>query len=427
MGIPLPGMRIRFGAQGELQIAGPYVARYLAEGDPPGSLPRLDPDEDHWIATGDLFNEHAGGYLEIVDRIKDIYKNSRGQTIAPQRVEQRFASVPGIRRTFLAGDHRDHNVLLIVLNRDDQVLTTLTDDEVHEYLGQIVASVNEGLAPYERVVRFAVLDRDFDVARGELTEKGSLRRKTIAEHFDAVIETLYRSNHVDLTADGVRVRIPRWFFRDLAVLEDDVVVRGGGLHNKRSDVFLPVAREADGSVRVGDLLYRVPDAGVDLGLFARQPRLWVGNPSLVAFAPCKPGWELPLRDVSDQVRLPAVKVRVGVQTGKGERLLNDARLRDLHDLAVPALFGTEEDAVAAIEQLADVLATHRRTHRVGDSPAPRGARVSSRGGSSRACVSRAPARRTRGRLRQGVPGVRRVGAHVPERVEHRRDRAVAPG
>ena len=316
VGIPLPGMRIRFGAQGELQIAGPYVARYLDEGDPPGSLPRLDPDEDHWIATGDLFKEHAGGYLEIVDRIKDIYKNSRGQTIAPQRVEQRFASVPGIRRTFLAGDHRDYNVLLIVLNRDDPVLATRTDDEVHEYLGQIVASVNEGLAPYERVVRFAVLDRDFDLARGELTEKGSLRRKIIADHFDTVIETLYRSNHVDLTADGVRVRIPRWFFRDLAVLEDDIVVRGDGLHNKRSDVFLPVAREADGSVRVGDLVYRVADGSVDLGLFARQPRLWVGNPSLVAFSPCKPGWELPLRGVSDQVRLPTATVRVAVHDGR---------------------------------------------------------------------------------------------------------------
>ena len=134
-----------------------------------------------------------------------------------------------------------------------------------------MASVNVGLAPYERVVRFAVLDRDFDLARDELTEKGSLRRKVIAEHFDAVIETLYRSSHVDLSVSGVRVRIPRWFFRDLAVLEDDIVAQADGVHNKRSGAVLRIAREADGSVRVGDLLYRVLDGSVDLGAVRAAP------------------------------------------------------------------------------------------------------------------------------------------------------------
>ena len=356
VGLPLPGMRTRFGAQNELRIAGPYVARYLDEEGRPGSLPRLDPDEDHWIATGDLFTEHAGGYLEIVDRIKDIYKNSRGQTVAPQRVEQRFASVPGFRRTFLAGDHHDYNVLLIALSRDDPVLATRTDDDIHEYLAQIVASVNAGLAPYERVVRFAVIDRDFELARGELTEKGSLRRKVIADHFRAVIETLYRRTHVELPVDGLRVRIPQWFFRDLAVLEDDIVATGSGLHDMRSGVFLPVAREADGLVRLGDLLYRVPGSSVDLGLFARQPRLWIGNPSLVAFSPCKPGWDLPLQGLSDHVRPHAGPVEVAVQARAAERLEGDERHREIHGLSVSALFGTEEDAGSAIDRLSEVLA-----------------------------------------------------------------------
>jgi long-subunit acyl-CoA synthetase (AMP-forming) len=109
VGIPLPGIRTRLGAEGELEISGVYVAAPLDADGAPGSLPRPDPDEERWLATGDLFRESADGDLEIVDRIKDIYKNSRGQTIAPQRVEQKFAGVPGFRRVFLAGDHRDHN------------------------------------------------------------------------------------------------------------------------------------------------------------------------------------------------------------------------------------------------------------------------------------------------------------------------------
>lgn len=359
VGVPLPGVRVRFGEHGELQFSGAYAARYLDEAGPAGSLPVLDPDEDYWVPTGDLFRTHPNGYLEIVDRIKDIYKNSRGQTVAPQRVEQRFAAVPGIRRTFLAGDHRDYNTLLIVLDAGDPVVASRTPEQVHEYLGQIVASVNEGLAPNERVVRFAVLDRDFSPERGELTPKGSLRRRTIAEHFAGVIETLYRASHVDLTVGDLRVRIPRWFFRDLAVLEGDIVARDGGLVNTRTGARLRVGRAADGFVRVGDLLYGAGGEIVDLGLFARQPRLWLGNPALVAFAPCKPGWEAASGTLPDRVQLPRpgspVTPAAAPVAAPAGRVPGDDRLREAHDLLSAAAFAPEADALVAIGRLSDLL------------------------------------------------------------------------
>jgi long-subunit acyl-CoA synthetase (AMP-forming) len=355
VGLPLPGMRLRFTPQQELLITGPYVARYLDDDAAPGSLPALDPNEDSWLATGDVFRAGPGGHLEIVDRIKDIYKNSRGQTIAPQRIEQRFASVAGIRRTFVVGDHRDHNVLLIVHNREDPVLATRSDEEFQEYLGQIVRSVNVGLAPYERVVRFAVLDRDFDRERDELTPKGSLRRKVIVEHFAELIENLYRRNQVELTVDALRVRIPRWFHRDLALLEGDIVAGEQELRVEKTGAVLQIRREADETVRVGDLLYRLQDETVDLGLFARQPRLWVGNPSLVAFSPCKPGWDLPLRGVSDQVRLPSTAPPAIEPPAKAEPLIADDQLRNIHAMCVRALMGNTGDAIGAIENLAEVL------------------------------------------------------------------------
>ncbi|MCM2315766.1 MAG: GNAT family N-acetyltransferase [Thermoanaerobaculia bacterium] len=353
VGVPLPGLRARLSEAGELQISGPYVARYLDEHGAPASLPDCDPDAEHWVATGDLFAERPNGYLEIIDRIKDIYKNSRGQTVAPQRVEQRFEEVPGFRRVFLAGDHRDHNVLLVVPDRSDPVLEGRSEEDVLEYLGQIVASANAGLAPYERVVRFAVLDRDFDAERDELTPKGSFRRKVIEAHFAETIEKLYASNHVDLVAGPLLVRVPRWFFRDLGVLEDDIVATDGGIRNRRSELALRVARESDGSVRVGDLAYRIPGDVVDLGLFARQPRLWVGNAAFAAFSPCKPGWELPLRGVSEKVRIPKSAPRPAHVAGRPR--LDDDRLRAVHALCIPALFGDELESREAVEQLGHEL------------------------------------------------------------------------
>jgi long-chain acyl-CoA synthetase len=364
VGVPLPGMRTELDADGELRIAGEYVAHYLDGDGPPGSLPGLDPDAEHWIRTGDLFRRRPDGYYQIVDRIKDIYKNSRGQTVAPQRVERLFVDVPGVRRAFLVGDHRDHNVLLIVPDADDALLARHEPTEAHEYFARIVAAANAGLAPYERVVRFALLDRDFDVDRGELTPKGTFRRKAIEENFSAVIEELYRSKHVELAVEDLRIRIPRWFFRDLGVLEDDIVAGTDSVENLRTGRSLAIAPGANGRIRVGDLEYRLDQPVVDLGLFARQPRLWLGNPSLAAFSPCKAGWDISLRGASDQVRLPHPGERPGGGPGQrtgdgsweeafdeGGARLEPERLALIHRLAATALLAPATEARAAIEAL----------------------------------------------------------------------------
>ena len=220
VGLPLPGIRVRLGEGDELEIAGPYVARYLDEPEAAG-------DEVRWLKTGDVFRQRDDGHLEIVDRVKDIYKNSRGRTVAPRHVEQRFEGVPGIRRVFLAGDGRDDNVLLVVPDADDPVLAGDPQGEAaRDYLRRIVAAANRDLATYERVVDFAVLPRDFSLEAGELTPKGSYRRKAIEKAFSGVLDGLYRSRIVTLAGDGIQVDVPRWLFRDLGLLEGDLVLEG---------------------------------------------------------------------------------------------------------------------------------------------------------------------------------------------------------
>ena len=71
--------------------------------------------------------------------MKDIYKNSRGQTIAPLGVENRFRDVPGLRRCFLAGDGRPHNVLLIVPDEEAAVMRGMPAVRQRErYFNEIV-------------------------------------------------------------------------------------------------------------------------------------------------------------------------------------------------------------------------------------------------------------------------------------------------
>jgi long-subunit acyl-CoA synthetase (AMP-forming) len=164
VGVLLPGIEGRLSPIGELEVAGPYVARYL---DDPAPLP----GEKRWLATGDVFVRRPSGHFEIVDRVKDIYKNTRGQTVAPAAVERRLADVPGVKRAFLVGDGRDHNVLLIVPDRSDAAVAGATPDAEEAYFTQLVAAVNRAVATPERVVRFA--RRPGLRPERELTPKGA--------------------------------------------------------------------------------------------------------------------------------------------------------------------------------------------------------------------------------------------------------------
>lgn len=358
VGRPLPGMLTRLNEETELEIGGPYMARYLNDigGDDPAGESFNARTDIPWMKTGDLFKVDDGQY-QIVDRLKDIYKNNRGQTVAPRRVEQKFNDVPGIKNVFLVGDARDYNVLLIVPDLDEQLLGDAADDQERElYFQNIVTAANQELMPYERVINIAILDRDFDIEKGELTPKGSFKRKQVEKNFAALIEGLYVRNFVEFDCPGLTIQVPRWFFRDLGILEaDNIECSGDGLYDKVRDLFLPV-RLVDDNVLIGDLEYSLENGNVDLGLFARQPLLWAGNPSLVAFCPCKEGWDAQFSGIARHVFLPYRKATELSTIDTHRSAFSDQNLGRAHELFTLALFNDEAVSSAAIDELEDMLA-----------------------------------------------------------------------
>ncbi len=109
LGKALPGIELRFAEDGELKVRGPYVMMgYL---DPPEGEASFD--ESGWLATGDIMEKDDDGFIRLVDRKKEIYKNVKGQTIAPQKIENLFRDFDSVGRIFLVGDHRHYNTALI--------------------------------------------------------------------------------------------------------------------------------------------------------------------------------------------------------------------------------------------------------------------------------------------------------------------------
>lgn len=295
VGIPLPGIEVRLSNEGEMLMRGPYVAAALPE----KADGVVQESMEEWVATGDLFTRSESGHYRIVDRVKDIYKNSRGQTIAPLAVENRFRDVPGIRRCFLAGDGRSHNTLLIVLDDEAPVLQGMSSPRQREsYFNEIVRAVNAELPVYERIVEFTLLDSDFSQEEGELTPKGSLNRKRIAERYRAHIDRMYSARSLTFRVAGLRLQIPLWMLRDIGCTERDMGVRPEGLYNAATQTLLRVAAgRSEQSWRIGDLEYQFSGASVDLGRLCRQPAGWTGNAALEHFLPCHEGWDVTLDEM----------------------------------------------------------------------------------------------------------------------------------
>jgi long-chain acyl-CoA synthetase len=307
-GIMLPGLKAHLLDNGELTLSGHYIARYLEDKGPADIIEYSGiPETDYWLSTGDVFKVSDDGYYEIIDRVKDIYKNSKGQTVAPRSLEKRFEGVPGIKQTFLVGDGRPYNVLLIVPDfKSEVVIKLLNDGTMNEYFHQVVMQANKDMANFERVVNFSVLSREFSAAKAEITPKGSFNRKNILKNYRGLIEGLYQSNHVSLKVNDINLILPRWFYRDIGILENDIVITSDGLWDRRNQKKLTIRRIENHQYLIGDLIYTISEEMIDLGRLSRQPRLWIGNPELLAFAPIKEGWDLPLKNISAQVIRPKI-------------------------------------------------------------------------------------------------------------------------
>ncbi len=347
VGVPLPGVEIKFSDEGELLISGPYIAKYLddiTEGN----------NKTYWLSTGDLFKEDENHHLFIIDRVKDIYKNSKGQTIAPAFIEKKFENIPGLKRAFLVGDMRPYNTLLIVPDFNEPfIIKANLKDKLKDYFSSIVSSVNTNLSAYERVVKFSIIKRNFEESKGELTPKGTFKRKIIESNFHHEITELYKKSDIRITFGVIKLIFPLWALKDLGLTEDDFEYRDNGILNKQNKTLLIVKKNIKTNlIQIGDFEYNIKNEVVDLGIFIRQPILWVGNKSLINFAFCKEDWDMAFPNISSQIVFDFNKKK---RSSKSDLQLNISHvaigLEDLNNIIIDLLYGSEDKVIGALKNI----------------------------------------------------------------------------
>lgn len=196
VGVILPSVELKLAEDGEILARGPSVfAGYFK--DPTATQGAFT--SDGWFQTGDVGRWTEDGFLQIIDRKKDILVTAGGKNVPPVNIELRFADEPLFTHVVVYGDAKRYLVAGVWLN--EAVANTVISQEVSDpderrklLEAQVQARldrVNKELASYESLKRFVIMPSPLTVEGGLLTASLKVRRKKVYETFRAHFEGLY--------------------------------------------------------------------------------------------------------------------------------------------------------------------------------------------------------------------------------------------
>jgi long-chain acyl-CoA synthetase len=198
VGTPAPNAEIRLADDGEILCRGAGLMRGYWN-KPEVTAEAID--GDGWFHTGDLGEWTPDRFLRITGRKKDLIVLSNGKKVAPQDIEEMLKGSPYISDLALMGDGSQSVVALIVPNfeRLQAEITTTADRaalaasaDAHAVIKKELHRLSTGLADFERIRRFALLDHEFTVENGELTPTLKVKRHVLAERYADTLKDLTR-------------------------------------------------------------------------------------------------------------------------------------------------------------------------------------------------------------------------------------------
>ncbi len=200
VGPALDVVEVKIADDGEILMRGPSVFRQYYN-NPQATQDSVE--ADGWFHSGDIGNLEDG-FLRITDRKKDLIVTAGGKKVAPQPLENAIkVQSPLVSQVLVYGDRRPYCVALLTLTEEAMKkyggngAPASDSSELRAQLKKDIDRLNSKLASYESIKKFAVLPQDFTEAAGELTPSLKVKRKTVIEKYQSVIDGLYAGRAED--------------------------------------------------------------------------------------------------------------------------------------------------------------------------------------------------------------------------------------
>ena len=190
VGVPLPGVEVRISEEGEILIKSPgqLVGYY--------KRPDLDAEvftADGFFRTGDRGERRADGLLKITGRVKEIFKTSKGEYVAPAPIENSLNAHPLIEMSMVSGLGQPAAYAMVVLGED--VRPKLKDaafkKDVEAQLAQLLKDVNAELVSHEKLQMIVVAQQPWTIENGFLTPTMKIKRSRIENEVATRVDAWY--------------------------------------------------------------------------------------------------------------------------------------------------------------------------------------------------------------------------------------------
>jgi long-chain acyl-CoA synthetase len=193
VGVPLPGVQVRLSDDGEILIKSPgqFVGYY--------KRPDLNAQafsDDGFFHTGDKGERGPDGLLKLTGRVKELFKTTKGEYVAPAPIENRLNAHPMVELSLVSGVGQSAAYAMVVLAEDlrRRVADAAVRSQVQAELGRLLEDVNRELAPHERLRMIVVADEPWSIENGFLTPTMKIRRNRIEAAVTDAVETWYSTS-----------------------------------------------------------------------------------------------------------------------------------------------------------------------------------------------------------------------------------------
>ncbi|AYQ35119.1 AMP-binding protein [Runella sp. SP2] len=147
-------------------------------------------DSDGWIHTGDVGEVDEDGYLKITGRVKEMYKTSKGEYVAPSQIEFGFADNKMIEQICVVGQNLPQPIALVVLS---EMAQKFDKDTINQSLNSTLSDLNPRLKTYERVQKIVIIKGTWTVDNNMLTPTMKTKRNVIEKNYAPMMEPWYET------------------------------------------------------------------------------------------------------------------------------------------------------------------------------------------------------------------------------------------
>ncbi len=201
VGKVFPSVKVMIAEDGELLASGPNIMR----GYHNDVQKTAETISNGWLKTGDLAAIDNNGFIKIIGRKKEIFKNANGKYVCPVVLEQKLVqNLRFLLGAIIIAEGKKFTAALLfpefeLLPKFKAEFNFSGSDEeflrspvLRDFVQKNITQLNRNLDNWEKIHKFHIVTESISISSGDITPSMKLKRPVLEEKYKTVIVDFYR-------------------------------------------------------------------------------------------------------------------------------------------------------------------------------------------------------------------------------------------